>query len=47
VVEAHDNAPAEPRMDTATAAAAAAQSSAARGTSRMQQRVEPTFGRIA
>lgn len=47
VVEVRDAAPAEPRMDTATAVAAAAQSSAARGTSRMQQRVEPTFGRIA
>jgi cell division protein FtsW len=32
---------------TATAIAAAVQASAARGTSRMQQRVEPTFGRIA
>ena len=47
VVEVRDAAPADPRMDTATAVAAAAQSSAARGTSRMQQRVEPTFGRIA
>ena len=47
VAETHDTAPAEPRMETATAVAAAAQSSAARGTSRMQQRVEPTFGRIA
>lgn len=47
VAEVHDGAPAEPRVETATATAAAAQSSAARGTSRMQQRVEPTFGRIA
>ena len=47
VAEKHDAAPAEPRMDTATSVAAAVQSSAARGTSRMQQRVEPTFGRIA
>ncbi|WP_296250035.1 putative lipid II flippase FtsW [uncultured Stenotrophomonas sp.] len=45
--EVHGAAPVEPRMDTATSVAAAAQSSAARGTSRMQQRVEPTFGRIA
>jgi len=45
--EVHGAAPVEPRMDTATSVAAAVQSSAARGTSRMQQRVEPTFGRIA
>ncbi len=32
---------------SATAVAAAVQSAATRGTSRMQQRVEPTFGRIA
>ncbi len=38
-------APVEP--NTASAIAAAMQASAARGTSRMQQRVEPTFGRIA
>ncbi|WP_282276919.1 putative lipid II flippase FtsW [Stenotrophomonas sp. PS02297] len=37
--------PVEPA--TATAIAAAMQAGAARGTSRMQQRVEPTFGRIA
>ncbi|MTI75455.1 MAG: putative lipid II flippase FtsW [Stenotrophomonas sp.] len=37
--------PAEPA--TASAIAAAMQAGAARGTSRMQQRVEPTFGRIA
>jgi cell division protein FtsW len=38
---------AAPAPVTATAVAAAAQTSSARGTSRMQQRVEPTFGRIA
>ena len=37
--------PAEPA--TASAIAAAMQAGAMRGTSRMQQRVEPTFGRIA
>ena len=47
VAEAHESEPAEPRSETATAVAGAMQSSAARGTSRMQQRVEPTFGRIA
>ncbi len=43
-----DSDSAEPvEASTATAIAAAMQNSAARGTSRMQQRVEPTFGRIA
>ena len=43
-----DSDSAEPvEATTATAIAAAMQNSAARGTSRMQQRVEPTFGRIA
>ncbi len=43
-----DSDSAEPvEASTATAIAAAMQNSAARGTSRMQQRIEPTFGRIA
>ncbi len=43
-----DSDSAEPvEATTATAIAAAMQNSAARGTRRMQQRVEPTFGRIA
>ena len=47
LVDVAEHEHAEPTPATATAVAAAAQSSAARGTSRMQQRVEPTFGRIA
>ncbi|WP_269790151.1 putative lipid II flippase FtsW [Stenotrophomonas sp. Iso1] len=45
VVEDAEQAPAA--TPTATAVASAMQGNAARGTSRMQQRVEPTFGRIA
>lgn len=42
-----DAEPAPVSAPTATAVAAAMQGNTARGTSRMQQRVEPTFGRIA
>jgi len=45
LAETHDADAVEP--NTASAIAAAMQTSAARGTSRMQPRVEPTFGRIA
>ncbi len=45
LAEIHDTDAVEP--NTASAIAAAMQTSAARGTSRMQPRVEPTFGRIA
>jgi len=45
LAETHDTDAVEP--NTASAIAAAMQTSAARGTSRMQPRVEPTFGRIA
>lgn len=42
-----DAVPAPASTTTASAIAAAMQQGVARGTSRMQQRVEPTFGRIA
>ncbi|MGE8280300.1 MAG: putative lipid II flippase FtsW [Stenotrophomonas sp.] len=45
LAETHDADAVEP--NTASAIAASMQTSAARGTSRMQPRVEPTFGRIA
>jgi len=45
VADTNDSAGLQP--ESATATAAAVQASAARGTSRMQQRIEPTFGRIA
>ena len=47
VSTAEAQADAEVEPNTASAIAAAMQNSGARGTSRMQQRVEPTFGRIA